>query len=273
MGASISDLKLNREHLHNLAKLLYVTHNDNKSFLQDMQNIEFKHIFDKLKTQNSKTYVIKDNLLYKYNEIMAKQQCLVCQLTPELRPKAFQGGPRSFDRSIRPNQMLMVDTFHLKTSTTSLLVGVAVDYASLFVQGRILQDTKSTTMLQWILDIYSFTGCNSYILTDGGPENLGSLPKTLALLGCTSLTFTPHMSRQRGTAERTIALLRQHIKKAYIHVRPKANAITDYRVLLTIALQSLNEQAPQGVTISRRQLYFGLAANIPWSFHTHTKKN
>ena len=106
----------------------------------------------------------------KYNEIMAKQQCLVCQLTPELRPKAFQGGPRSFDRSIRPNQMLMVDTFHLKTSTTSLLVGVAVDYASLFVQGRILQDTKSTTMLQWILDIYSFTGCSSYILTDGGPE-------------------------------------------------------------------------------------------------------
>merc|ERR1712115_307064 len=64
--ASIQDLKLNREHLHNLAKLLYVTHNDNKSFLQDMQNIEFKHIFDKLKTQNSKTYVIKDNLLYKY---------------------------------------------------------------------------------------------------------------------------------------------------------------------------------------------------------------
>merc|ERR1711954_357460 len=98
--------------------------------------------------------------------------------------------------------------------------------------------------------------------------NLGSLPKTLALLGCTSLTFTPHMSRQRGTAERTIALLRQHIKKAYLHVRPKANTITDYRVLLTIALQSLNEQAPQGVTISRRQLYFGLAANIPWSFHT-----
>ena len=42
----------------------------------------------------------------------------------------------------------------------------------------------------------------------------------------------------------------------------------DYRVLLTIALQSLNEQAPQGVTISRRQLYFGLAANTPWSFHT-----
>merc|ERR1711954_327452 len=62
--------------------------------------------------------------------------------------------------------------------------------------------------------------------------------------------------------------LRQHIKKAYVHVRPKANTITDYRVLLTIALQSLNEQAPQGVTISRRQLYFGLAANIPWSFHT-----
>merc|ERR1712082_308139 len=123
-------------------------------------------------------------------------------------------------------------------------------------------------VMQWILDIYSFTGCNSYILTDGGPENLGSLPKTLALLGCTSLTFTPHMSRQRGTAERTIALLRQHIKKAYIHVRPKANTTTDYRVLLTIALQSLNEQAPQGVTISRRQLYFGLAANIPWSFHT-----
>merc|ERR1712082_389016 len=123
-------------------------------------------------------------------------------------------------------------------------------------------------VMQWILDIYSFTGCNSYILSDGGPENLGSLPKTLALLGCTSLTFTPHMSRQRSTAKRTIALLRQHIKKAYIHVRPKANNTTDYKVLLTIALQSLNEQAPQGVTISRRQLYFGLAANIPWSFHT-----
>ena len=76
------------------------------------------------------------------------------------------------------------------------------------------------------------------------------------------------MSCQRGTAERTIALLCQHIKKAYIHVRPKANNTTDYRVLLTIALQSLNEQAPQGVTISRRQLYFGLAANTPWSFHT-----
>ena len=105
-------------------------------------------------------------------------------------------------------------------------------------------------------------------MLDGGPENLESLPKTIALLGCTSLTFTPHMSRQRGTAERTIALLRQHIKKAYLHVRPKANNTMDYRVLLTIALQSLNEQAPQGVTISRRQLYFGLAANTPWSFHT-----
>merc|ERR1711954_66026 len=210
--ASISDIKVSKENLNNLARLLYVTHNNNKSFLQDMQNIEFEHIFTKLKTQTSKTYVIKDNLLYKYidnkcklmlpnqialdffkqchsnnlhriptdlqqymhsfyydknNEHMAKQQCLVCQLTPELRPRAFQGGPRSFDKSIRPNQMLMVDTFHIKTSTKNLLVGVAVDYASLYVQGRILQDTKYTTMLQWILDIYSFTGCNSYILTVG----------------------------------------------------------------------------------------------------------
>merc|ERR1711954_451968 len=162
----------------------------------------------------------------------------------------------------------MIDTFHLKTGNTNLLIGVAVDYASLYVQSRILQDTKSSTMLQWVLDIYSFTNCNNYILSDAGPENLGSLPKTLALLGCKSLTFTPHVSRQRGMAERTIALLCQHIKKAYLHVRPKANRVMDYRVLLTIALQSLNEQAPQGVTISRRQLYFGLAANTPWSFHT-----
>ena len=42
----------------------------------------------------------------------------------------------------------------------------------------------------------------------------------------------------------------------------------DYRVLLNIALQPLNEQAPQGVTISRCQLYFGLPANTPWSFQT-----
>merc|ERR1712082_254300 len=131
----------------------------------------------------------------------------------------------------------MVDTFHLKTSKAHLLIGVAVDYASLYVQGRVLQDTKSSTMLQWVLDIYNFNGCSNYILSDAGPENLGSLPKTLALLGCTSLTFTLHMSRQRGTAERTIALLRQHIKKAYLHVRAKANTITDYRVPLTIALQ------------------------------------
>merc|ERR1712081_137525 len=93
-------------------------------------------------------------------------------------------------------------------------------------------------MLQWVLDIYNITGSNNYILSDAGLENLGSLPKTLALLGCTSLTFTPHMSHQRGTAKRTIALLRQHIKKAYIHVRPKANNTTDYKVLLTIALQT-----------------------------------
>merc|ERR1712243_82596 len=116
----------------------------------------------------------------KYNEIMAKQQCLVCQLTPELRPKAFQGGHRSFDKSIRPNQMLMVDTFHLKTSKKNLLIGVAVDYASLYVQGRILQDTKSSTMLQWNLDIYSFTNCSNFILSDAGPDNFGNLPKTLA---------------------------------------------------------------------------------------------
>ena len=51
----------------------------------------------------------------KYNEKIAKQECLVCQLTPELRPKAFQGGHRSFDKSIWPNQILMVNTFHLKT--------------------------------------------------------------------------------------------------------------------------------------------------------------
>merc|ERR1711954_95560 len=162
----------------------------------------------------------------------------------------------------------MIDTFHLKTGNTNLLIGVAVDYASLYVQVRILQDTKSSTMLQWVLDIYSFTNCNNYILSDAGPENLGSLPKTLALLGCTSLTFTPHMSRQRGTAEKTIKLLPHHIKKANLHVRPKANNTMDYRVCLTISLQSLNEQAPQGVTISGHQLYFGLAANTPWSFHT-----
>merc|ERR1711954_618869 len=96
----------------------------------------------------------------------------------------------------------MIDTFTLKTSNTNLLIGVAVDYASLYVQGRVLQDTKSSTMLQWVLEIYNFTGCNNYILLDAGPENLGNLPKTLALLGCTSLTFTPHMSRQRGTADK-----------------------------------------------------------------------
>ena len=43
--ASISEMKISKENLSNLAKLLYVTHNDNKSFLQDMQKIEFKHIF------------------------------------------------------------------------------------------------------------------------------------------------------------------------------------------------------------------------------------
>ena len=64
--ASISEMKINKENLTNLAKLLYVTHNDNKSFLQDMQNIEFEHIFNKLKTETSKTYMIKDNLLYKH---------------------------------------------------------------------------------------------------------------------------------------------------------------------------------------------------------------
>ena len=189
--ASISEMKINKENLTNLAKLLYVTHNDNKSFLQDMQNIEFEHIFNKLKTETSKTYMIKDKLLYKnidnnyklmlpnqialdffkqchsnnlhilpkdlknymqtfwydkYNAKIAKQECLVCQITPNLRPKHFKGGDRSFEKSIRPNQMLMIDTFHLKTSNTNLLIGVAVDYASLYVQGRILQDTKSSTM-------------------------------------------------------------------------------------------------------------------------------
>ena len=42
----------------------------------------------------------------------------------------------------------------------------------------------------------------------------------------------------------------------------------DYRVLLYIALQPLNEQALQGVTISRCQLYFGIPANTTWSFQT-----
>merc|ERR1712082_602708 len=79
----------------------------------------------------------------------------------------------------------MIDTFHLKTSNANLLIGVAVDYASLYVQGKVLQDTKFSTMLQWVLDIYSFTNCSSYILLDAGPGTLGSLPKTLALLGCT----------------------------------------------------------------------------------------
>merc|ERR1712081_85916 len=64
--ASISEMKISKENLNNLAKLLYVTHNDNKSFLQDMQNIEFEYIFNKLKTVTSKTYMIKDNLLYKH---------------------------------------------------------------------------------------------------------------------------------------------------------------------------------------------------------------
>merc|ERR1712115_479074 len=126
--ASISDIKVSKENLNNLAKLLYVTHNDNKSFLQDMQNIEFEHIFNKLKTETSKTYMIKDKLLYKnidnnyklmlpnqialdffkhchsnnlhvlpkdlenymqtfwydkYNEKIARQECLVCQITPQ----------------------------------------------------------------------------------------------------------------------------------------------------------------------------------------------
>ena len=76
-------------------------------------------------------------------------------------------------------------------------------------------------MLQWVLDIYNFTGCNSYILSDAGPENLGNLPKTLASLGCTSLTFTPHMSRQGGRDERTIALLQQHIKRHIFMLDPK----------------------------------------------------
>ena len=63
--ASISDVKISKENLNNLAKLLYVTHNDDKSFLQDMQNIEFKHIFNKLKTETSKIYKIENKLLYK----------------------------------------------------------------------------------------------------------------------------------------------------------------------------------------------------------------
>ena len=130
-------------------------------------------------------------------------------------------------------------------------------------QGRVLQDTKSSTMLRWVLDIYSFTGCNNFILLDAGPENLGNLQKTLELLACTSLTFTTHMSRQRGTAERTIALLFQHIKKAYLHVRPKANNTMDYRVLLTIALQSLNAQSPQGVTISKTPTLFWISSQHP----------
>ena len=58
-------MKISKENLSNLAKLLYVTHNDNKSFLQDMQNIEFEHIFNKLKTETSKTYKIENKLLYK----------------------------------------------------------------------------------------------------------------------------------------------------------------------------------------------------------------
>ena len=129
-----------------------------------MQNIEFKHIFNKLKTETSKTYKIENKLLYKYvnnnyklmlpnqialdffkqchsnnlhilpndlenymqtfwydkyNAKIAKQECLVCQITPNLRPKHFKGGDRSFEKSIRPNQMLMIDTFHLKTSITN----------------------------------------------------------------------------------------------------------------------------------------------------------
>ena len=132
----------------------------------------------------------------KYNEKITRQECLICQITPQVQLNPFKGGERSFERSIQPNQTLMIDTFHLKTSHAHLLIGVAVDYASLYVQGRILQDTKSSTMLQWVLDIYSFTGCTNFLLMDTGTENLGNLPKTLALLGCTSLTFTPHMSRQ-----------------------------------------------------------------------------
>ena len=58
-------MKISKENLSNLAKLLYVTHNDNKSFLQDMQNIELEHIFNKLKTKTSKTYKIENKLLYK----------------------------------------------------------------------------------------------------------------------------------------------------------------------------------------------------------------
>ena len=45
--------------------ILYVNHNDNKSFLQDMQNIEFEHFFNKLKTKTSKMYKIEKGLLYK----------------------------------------------------------------------------------------------------------------------------------------------------------------------------------------------------------------
>ena len=100
-----------------------------------MQNIEFEHIFNKLKTETSKMYKIEKGLLYKnvnnsyklmlphqisldffkqchsnnlhmlpkdlenymqtfwydkYNEKIAKQECLVCQITPNLRPKHFK---------------------------------------------------------------------------------------------------------------------------------------------------------------------------------------
>merc|ERR1711954_120549 len=63
--ASISDMKISKENLNNLAELLYVTHNDNKSFLQGMQNIEFEHNFNKLKRQTSKMYKMEKGLLYK----------------------------------------------------------------------------------------------------------------------------------------------------------------------------------------------------------------
>ena len=50
----------------------------------------------------------------KYNEKIARQECLICQITPQLRPKPFKGGDRSFKKSIQPNQMIMIDTFHFK---------------------------------------------------------------------------------------------------------------------------------------------------------------
>ena len=52
----------------------------------------------------------------KYNKKIARQECLICQITPQLHPKPFKRGERSFERSIRPKETLMIN--HISSQNT-----------------------------------------------------------------------------------------------------------------------------------------------------------